>query len=119
MALTRLLSLTLKIASSLPYLALHSAIGMLLAAFAGGAEVMILVNFINPGTTNEFIGMHWVLAVYFIGPVACLLAVPFHVFSYFRLKEKAHKHGFSVSVFVVLYALVWSLLHFTSSSAGQ
>lgn len=109
MALVKLLSAIRRLAAALPYLLLHLAIGMVFAALLGWVEVFVRITILNPSSANEFFGMAWVVAVYVFGPVACTLAVPVHIFWYFRVESSVRQHVYSVCSAVALYILVWAL----------
>lgn len=111
MAFVKLLSVIRRLAAALPYLLLHLAFGMFVAALLGGVEVFVRIAILNPRSANEFVGLYWVVAVYLVGPVACTLAVPVHLFWYFRLESSGRQHVYSVCSSVALYMLVWALVY--------
>ena len=92
-----------KLLVALPHVLGHAALGMLIASLLGWLEAA-------SKPVNEFNGLYWVIAVSFIGPVACALAAPLHFASHARASTRVDRHMYSAAISLAMYALVWTAL---------
>ena len=79
----------------------------------GWLEVEIRVAVAGRNAANEFVGMYFVIWLYLIGPVSCLLSAPAHVLSFVFARNRAHVY--SVSASGVICGITWVLLYGVAS----
>jgi hypothetical protein len=92
-----------KLAAALPHVLVHSALGWLFAAMLGWMEAA-------NRPVNEFNGLFWLIAMWFTGPVACVLAVPLHWACHARAATAFDRHLYSLLISLAMYAAVWIVL---------
>lgn len=98
--------------AALRHVVIHATMGMLLAALLGWLEVASL----NQRSINEFNGIVFALAIYFTGPVACALAIPFQLACHARATTPFDRHLYSVAISLATYATVWAALKVPSGT---
>jgi hypothetical protein len=92
-------------AQFLGYLLLYSIICMLFAVFLGWLEMQYFLASKGQNYSNEFVGLYVVLALYFYGPVSCLIASPVHLLVYLK-KTGNSRHWYSLAASLAVSALV-------------
>ena len=92
------------------YLLLHSIICMFFSACLGWLEMKYFLASKGPNYAAEFVGMYVVVALYFYGPVSCLMASPLHLLVY--VKKVGHsRHWYSVALSLAISCLVAGFFH--------
>ena len=92
------------------YLLLHSIICMAFSVFLGWVEMQYFLAGKGPNYAAEFVGMYVVVAVYFYGPVSCLIASPLHLLVYVK-QAGSRRHGYSAAVSLAVSAVVAGFFH--------
>ena len=92
------------------YLLLHSIICMAFSVFLGWVEMQYFLAGKGPNYAAEFVGMYVVVALYFYGPVSCLIASPLHLLVYVK-QAGSRRHGYSAAVSLAVSAVVAGFFH--------
>jgi hypothetical protein len=98
------------------HVVLHAAVCFVLALALGWLELQIRITAGGRNAANEFVGMYFVLWIYFIGPVSCLFAAPAHVLSFVLARNRAHIY--SVCASGTICAATWVFVYGIMSRAS-
>ena len=97
-------------ARCLRFLLIHGALCMVIALTFGFIAMQVHMA---THSVNEFVGLYLVFAVFFVGPVACGLALPVYLWAYFKAEDAKHHRyaaaaSFTANVVVGLFFYILS-----------